>query len=410
MNLGSVGRGSRRAAVRVLICPDKFKGTLTATAAAEAIAAGWREARPNDVLDLLPISDGGDGFGALLGHHLGAREQTCDTVDAAHRPVRASWWWIPRPRVAIVESARIIGLAMLPPGRFHPVDLDTFGLGVVLRQVGACRPRTILVGIGGSATNDAGFGMARALGWRFLDAGGNAITRWPELARLERIVGFSSAYRPGAITVAVDVENPLLGPTGSTRVYGPQKGLRPQDFLPAERALQRVIDVLRNQRRPEARGATRAGAGAAGGLGFGLGAFLRATLEPGFDIFARATGFQARMRDAGVVVTGEGAIDTTTVRMGKGVGRVARLCRQVRKPCLGLAGLVQLAGRSVAPFTRVFGIAPGLTSADEARAQAARWLTVLARQAATAWNHEPSGSSCQPAVQPRDPYRPRHGR
>lgn len=405
MNPPSVGRGSRRAVtssvqpqlrkhlalprsqpLRVLVCPDKFKGTLTATAAAQAIADGWREARPNDHLDLLPISDGGDGFGELLGHHLGAAEQSCDTVDAAHRPLRTTWWWLPHTRTAIVESARVIGLTILPPGRFHPFELDTYGLGLVLREVGARRPRMTLVGIGGSATNDAGFGMARALGWRFLDADRKAITRWPELARLERIIGFSSTHRPGAITVAVDVENPLLGPRGATRVYGPQKGLRLRDFRPAEQALQRVIDVMRRQRRKEARGATRAGAGAAGGLGFGLGAFLRATIEPGFEIFANTTGFRERMRQADVVVTGEGAIDTTTVRMGKGVGRVARLGRQLRKPCLGLAGLVQLPGASAAPFTRVSGIAPDLTSADEARAHAAKWLTVLARQAAIAWN------------------------
>ena len=378
--------GAKPPALRVLICPDKFKGTLTATAAAQAIAAGWREARPNDFLDLLPISDGGDGFGELLGHHLGATEQMCDTLDAAHRPVRTTWWWQPHTRTAIVESARVIGLAMLPPGRFHPFDLDTYGLGSVLRDVGARRPRMTLVGIGGSATNDAGFGMARALGWRFLDASRNAITRWPDLARLERIVGFASTHQPGAITVAVDVQNPLLGARGATRVYGPQKGLRPQDFRPAEQALQRVIDVLRRQRRKEASRATRAGAGAAGGLGFALGAFLRATLEPGFEIFARTTGFRERIREADVVVTGEGAIDTTTVRMGKGVGRVARLGRQLRKPCLGLAGLVQLPGPSVAPFTRVSGIAPDLASADEARAHAAKWLAVLARQAAIAWD------------------------
>ena len=371
--------------MRVLICPDKFKGTLTATVAAEAIAAGWREARPDDVLDLLPMSDGGDGFGELLGRHLGAEEQWCETVDAAHRPIRATWWWVAASRTALIESARIIGLAMLPPGKFHPFELDTFGLGAVLRDVWAKKPSKTLVGIGGSATNDAGFGMARALGWRFLDARGTALTRWPDLVRLERIVGFATAHPQFEITIAVDVKNPLLGRSGATRVYGPQKGLRPEDLRPAEQALARLIEVFRRQGRHEAIRAAQPGAGAAGGLGFGLGVFLRGPLEAGFEIFASATRFAERMWKADVVVTGEGAIDATTVRMGKGVGRVARLCHQARKPCLGLAGMVKLAGNRTTPFTQVAAMAPGLTSVEEARSDAATWLVTLARQTAAAW-------------------------
>ena len=381
---GAVGT-PRPTPTRVLICPDKFKGTLTATAAAEAIATGWGQARPDDVLDLLPISDGGDGFGELLGRHLGAEEQTCETVDAAHRPIRAIWWWVPKSRTAIVETARVIGLAMLPPGKFHPFQLDTFGLGAVLRAVWAKKPRTTLVGIGGSATNDAGFGLARALGWKFLDGSGRAIESWPDLVRLERIIGLGAARPRLQVTIAVDVKNPLLGASGATRVYGPQKGLRPEDLRPAERALKRLAEVLRRQRRNQIERALQPGAGAAGGLGFGLSVFLNGVLEPGFEIFANATDFVERMWQADVVVTGEGAIDTTTVRMGKGVGCVARLCRQARKPCLGLAGVVKLDGPRTAPFTRLAAMAPDLTSVEEARSNPVKWLAALARQTATAW-------------------------
>ena len=174
---------------RVLICPDKFKGTLTATQAAESIAAGWRKVRPDDTLDLLPISDGGDGFGELLGRHYGAEERVTETVDAAHRPVHATWWWVPRTRTAIIESARVVGLAMLPPGRFHPFELDSYGLGLLLKRVRELRPHCWIIGLGGSATNDAGFGLARALGWRFLDQRRRAIEEWGRLTELHRVVG-----------------------------------------------------------------------------------------------------------------------------------------------------------------------------------------------------------------------------
>jgi glycerate kinase len=159
-------------AMKVLIVPDKFKGTLTAAAAAAAIARGWRSGRPNDSLDLLPMSDGGDGFGEVTSKLLRARLQRAEAIDAAHRPCVAKWWWEPRTRTAIIESAGVIGLAMLPPKRFHPFELDTLGLGAVVQAAAQRGARRCLMGIGGSATNDGGFGLARALGWVFLDESG----------------------------------------------------------------------------------------------------------------------------------------------------------------------------------------------------------------------------------------------
>src|SRR6476619_671332 len=174
-------------ALKVLSCPDKFKGTLTASEAAQAIAAGWRRARPEDDLQLLPMSDGGDGFGELVSSLLKAEPQTVKTVDAAHRPCEAVWWWHSPTRTAIVESARVIGLAQLPPGKYHPFELDTQGLGAVLKAAlnrGAVR---CLVGIGGSATNDGGFGLACALGWQFFSTHDEKIVRWTELRTLAQV-------------------------------------------------------------------------------------------------------------------------------------------------------------------------------------------------------------------------------
>src|SRR5258706_15927467 len=173
--------------LKVLIIPDKFKGTLTARAAAAAIARGWRKARPADSLDLLPMTDGGDGFGEALSDLLDATAQTTRTVDAAHRPCVARWWFEPKTKTAIIESATIIGLAMLPPKRFHPFQLDTFGMGAVIQAASAAGARRCLLGIGGSATNDGGFGLARALGWEFRDAQGELIGQWTDLSRVKQI-------------------------------------------------------------------------------------------------------------------------------------------------------------------------------------------------------------------------------
>ncbi|MBK9137485.1 MAG: glycerate kinase [Verrucomicrobia bacterium] len=372
------------APLRVLVCPDKFKGTLTATAAAEAIAAGWQQARPGDSIELLPISDGGDGFGELVARHWGAEERVAETVDAAHRPVRAVWWWDPRHRTAIVESARVVGLAMLPAGAFHPFDLDTYGLGLLLRRIRELKPSWWVIGLGGSATNDAGFGLARALGWRFLDDRGAEIERWPELIRLRSVVGYSLRF-PGQATFAVDVRNPLLGRRGATRVYGPQKGIRPEDVAAAEAAHARLVKVMTDDRRGCGFLAARPGAGAAGGLGFGLSVFFGGALENGFELYADWLKLAPRIAAADLVITGEGAIDETSLSMGKGVGGVARMCRWSRRPCLGLAGVVLDAAKAGQQFTAVHAIAPDLTSADESRRDAARWLTELARRVARAW-------------------------
>ncbi len=168
---------SRR--LRVLIVPDKFKGTLSAGAAAAAIARGWRKARPRDRLILLPMSDGGDGFGEVISGLLNAKPQTISAIDAARRPCAAHWWWEPKTRTAIIESAKLIGLAMLPPKEFHPYALDTAGLGAIIPALAAAGAKRCLAGIGGSATNDGGFGLARALGWEFLDRAGCPLSNGP---------------------------------------------------------------------------------------------------------------------------------------------------------------------------------------------------------------------------------------
>jgi glycerate 2-kinase len=366
--------------LRVLIVPDKFKGTLTAAAAAEAIVRGWRKARPADALCLLPMSDGGDGFGEVTRALLKARLQSVKAVNAAHRPCVAKWWWEPRTKTAIIESAAIIGLAMLPPKQFHPFELDTAGLGAVVREAARRGARRCLMGIGGSATNDGGFGLARALGWEFLDDKGHAIEEWTGLGRLDCIRAPRRRRWFRSVVVATDVRNPLLGRQGATRVYGPQKGMRPQDYKLAEQCLGRLARVVKEQLVHDF--ARVPGAGAAGGLGFGLLAFLGADLRPGFELFAEQASLEEQLRSADLVITGEGALDESTL-MGKGVGQIARRCRQLKIPCVGLAGQVNDSPGLHACFTEAHALAE-LTSAERARARAGYWLERLAQRVAQA--------------------------
>jgi len=365
---------------RILIVPDKFKGSLTALEAAGAIARGWAAACPGDSLVLLPMSDGGDGFGPVMAEALGLEEQIVKGIDATGKARPTSWWLDSGAGQAVVETAQSNGLALLPKGQFHPFDLDTRGVGGLLLAAGQAGAAHCLTGIGGSATNDGGFGMARALGWLFLDESGNAIEQWPGLDGLAAIESPASRAWP-SVTVASDVQNPLLGVNGATRVYGPQKGMRPEDFAKADDCLGRLAKVAAETLGSDF--SVTPGAGAAGGLGFGLMAFAGATIESGFEVFAEATDLVTKIGETDYVVTAEGAIDEQTL-MGKGTGQVAALCRRLGKPCIGLAGQLALGKAEVylgkQLYWRLAAIVPELATELEAMASAATQLERLAKR------------------------------
>jgi glycerate 2-kinase len=373
--------GQSKSALKVLIIPDKFKGTLTARQAAEAIAEGWRAVRPDDELELLPMSDGGDGFGEIIGGMMGAEPIPVDTIDSAHRLHAAKFWFDSKTKTAVIEAAQVNGLALLPPGKYHPFELDTFGLGKVYLTAAEMGAQKIIVGIGGSATNDAGFGFAKALGYQFLNRDGVPIQKWTQLESLER-VAMSGEIPIIETIVGVDVQNPLLGRNGATRIYGPQKGIREEDMGKAEACLQRLADVIQKQN--PSNFADHPGAGAAGGLGFGLEAFVSANFVPGFDIFAAAANLSTRLAQADLVISGEGAMDEQSL-MGKGVGSLCQLCRETGVKFIGLAGSlsadVRARFKSEANLA-LFGIVPDLASLDQAKAEPTKYLRLLASEAA----------------------------
>lgn len=376
--------GQSKSALKILIIPDKFKGTLAAREAAEAIAEGWRAIRADDQLEILPMSDGGDGFGEIIGGMMGAEPIEVDTIDAAHRPHKAKFWFDSKTKTAVIEAAQVNGLALLPPGQFHPFDLDTYGLGKLYQQAIESHAKFIYFGIGGSSTNDGGFGFARAIGWKFLDQLGGEIQKWTELEVLTRIVAPPFSLGP-ITTVGVDVQNPLLGPTGAALIYGPQKGLRPEDMAKAEACLRRLTEVpVRGWMRPLELDlfARMPGAGAAGGLGFGLSAFAEAAFEPGFDIFARSADLERRLKTAEIVISGEGSMDAQSL-MGKGVGALYQLCQKDNVKFIGLAGSLslELTGR-LQTGASLWGIVPTLATLEEAKAEPAKYLRLLASEAA----------------------------
>jgi glycerate kinase len=368
--------------VRVLVVPDKFKGTLTARQAAMAIARGWSSTRPTDALETLPMADGGDGFGEVLGQLLNAQRRTCATVDAASRMRVVEWWFEPTSRVAVIETAQVNGLASLPRGEFHPFQLDTFGVGAVLRDAERAGAAHAYVGVGGSATNDGGFGLARALGFRFRNSNDEELLSWTDLDTLARVETPMQPLEFEALTIAVDVANPLLGHDGATRVYGPQKGLLGSDLLKAEACLARLAQAMR-ELSGEAL-ADEPSAGAAGGLAFGLRAFGGGTYRSGGEIFATLSQLERRIQGVDLVITGEGALDAQTL-MGKGVGLVAEAADRANKPCYCLAGSVSVSPADV-PWNgfRAFAIVPDIADFTEATERAEPCLSRLAAHAAEA--------------------------
>jgi len=342
--------------VRILIAPDKFKGTLSAREVAENIAAGLCEVLPNARIDIVPMADGGEGTAEVISQALGSSWLNCKAHDPLGREIEARYAWIDNQKLAVMEMSEAAGMRRLRPNEFD-VDLaSTYGVGEMMLDAARRGAQQIIIGLGGSATNDGGFGMARSLGFQFFANGEELSGLMTELVKLTRIESprkvagalVSSAQLKDRrlaqaplqqsfpkIVVAVDVGNPLLGENGATRVFGPQKGVTPDQIEKFERALTRLADVVAEQfgfdRRDEP------GAGAAGGLGFGLMSFCGAKIRPGFDVVAESVGLESKMKDVDLVITGEGSLDRQTLE-GKTPAGVARLARKLSKRVFAMVG------------------------------------------------------------------------
>lgn len=347
---------------RVLVAFDKFKDAMTAPAAGAAVAAALREQHPDWTVDLAPLADGGEGFAEILTGAAGGRMRGVEATGPRGVRRSASFGLVPvasvpaaaraqlgfanlaaGAQVAVIEMAVASGLALLGAGERDPWHTTTLGTGELI-QAASGAAAAILLGVGGSATNDLGLGALAALGFRFSDAQGVPVhpipEQWPRIARISG--GVPAALPP--IYIACDVTNPLLGPRGAAAVYGPQKGLRPADHAAMEKEAARLADLLcAHCGRPVSLREVP-GAGAAGGIAFGLMVGAGAKLLPGFDLVAAWLDLETRLRAADIVITGEGRFDESSLE-GKGPGAIAARALALGKPVHVFAGQVTAATR-----------------------------------------------------------------
>jgi glycerate kinase len=324
--------------VKILIAPQGFKGSLEAVEVANAIARGVRQIFADANLTVLPIADGGEGTVRALVQASRGRTIVSKVTGPLGRPVSATWGILGDERTAVIEMAAASGLPLIRRDERNPMRTTSRGTGELVMHALDAGVRHLIVGIGGSATNDGGAGMAQALGAHFLDGQGHELPPGgASLGALDRIdvSGLDARVRELDVEVACDVNNPLTGPTGASHVYGPQKGATPQMAAELDSALSRYADVLKRDLGQDVRDVP--GAGAAGGLGGGLIAFLRARLLPGVDLVFGQMDIERHLEGTSLVITGEGRIDRQDL-YGKAPMGIAQRAQARGIPCIAVAG------------------------------------------------------------------------
>ncbi|WP_369935500.1 glycerate kinase [Xanthomonas tesorieronis] len=374
--------------MKIVIAPDSFKESLSALEVATQIEAGFRQVFPAWTYVKVPLADGGEGTVAALVAATGGRIVGRTVTGPLGVPVEAFFGITGDGRTAIVEMAAASGLALVPQARRDPLAATSYGVGELILAALDAGARTLIVGVGGSASNDGGAGMAQALGVRLLDAQGHALdpgAGGAALARLARIdaSGLDLRLRQCAIEVACDVDTPLTGPAGASAVFGPQKGATPALVAELDANLQHYAAVIEADLGVAVAGVP--GGGAGGGLGAALVAFLGAQLRPGVDIVADALGLDALVAAADLVITGEGRLDGQSVH-GKTPLGVARIARRHGKPVVAIAGALGT-GAELAHahgIDAMFGAVQRACPLQQALAEAAANLRLAARNVAEA--------------------------
>ncbi|MGB2613061.1 MAG: glycerate kinase [Isosphaeraceae bacterium] len=373
--------------MRVVIAPDKFKGSLTALEAAEAMARGLSRVDPCAEIDRVPMADGGEGTVAALVAATGGSYRTVTVTGPLGDPVVASFGLLGDGRTAVLEMASASGLWLVPPALRDPLRATTRGTGQLLLAALKAGARRVIVGIGGSATNDGGAGLGQALGFRLLDThgrelepGGGELDRLARIERTDQVAVLGSA----TIAVACDVTNPLCGPQGASAVYGPQKGATPEVVERLDRNLGHFADIVARDLDVAVRHIP--GSGAAGGLGGGLVAFAGGRLEGGVNLVIEAVNLRERLHAADLCLTGEGALDGQSA-FGKTAVGVARLAHSLRCPTLAIAGSIGPGAEAVLEqgVDAYFSICPGPVHIDEAIERASELLENATAQAVRAF-------------------------
>ncbi|MBV9281039.1 MAG: glycerate kinase [Chloroflexi bacterium] len=324
--------------MKIVIAPQAFKGSLEAPEVAEAIGRGITQVWPRSELVILPVADGGEGTVRAMVQASGGRVVTTRVLGPLGQPVNAAWGILGDGEAAVIEMAAASGLPLLRRSERDPLRATTYGTGELIRHALDQGVRKLIIGIGGSATNDGGAGMAEALGARFLDESGRDLPRGGgALGRLDRIdtSSLDPRLQDVEVQVACDVNNPLTGPSGASHVYGPQKGADTAMARELDANLERYAEILKRDLARDVRDLP--GAGAAGGLGAGLLAFTRAQLCPGVDIVFEAIKLDQHLRDAQLVFTGEGRMDSQDI-YGKAPMEVAKRAHRLGIPSVAIVG------------------------------------------------------------------------
>ncbi|MFO7583076.1 glycerate kinase [Guyparkeria sp.] len=365
--------------LHVVLCPDSFKGSLGADSVAAAMARGVHAARPTAQIRALPMADGGEGTAELVTHTLGWEWHLSDVHGPTGTHLTAGWGYDPVRRRAVIDVASACGLDQVPADRRDPWQLDTRGVGELMRAAMDAGAMHLLVGLGGSGTVDGGAGMLRALGVRFLDREGNPLPATPAgLTGLERMdfSGLDPRLADVELIILNDVDNPLTGPHGAAAVFGPQKGLATEDVGIMDAHLGRLAEVIDASGRL-LRPAGTPGAGAAGGLGFALACVLGGHSRMGAAYLADLIGLDEAIAAADLVITGEGKIDGQTTR-GKVVAEVVGRARRMRVPVVAVAGDIACseAQRAELGLADARALVDETVSLEQAMAEPARWIAV----------------------------------
>ncbi|MEZ0606910.1 glycerate kinase [Fibrella sp. WM1] len=359
--------------MKILLAPDKFKGSLTAAEVCAAMTEGILLANPRAEVVAIPMADGGEGTAEVLTQGTQGVWHTAVVQNPLGQPVEAGYGISGDGKTAFIEMAQASGLRLLNPSEYDPFRANTFGTGELIHKAIQQGVDRIVLGIGGSATNDAGTGMAAALGWQFLDKTGRVLRPCGgNLAQIDKIIAPATAWT-GTVDVACDVTNPLVGPQGATYVYAPQKGAKPDDLPLLDAGMAHWADRVRQQLGVEV--SAMPGAGAAGGLGAGAFVFLKGRLTEGVQLLIEHTQLADKMRGADLVLTGEGRIDNQTLQ-GKLIAGITRLANKQGVPVVALGGSLQLSPDELSTLglTSAFSIAPGPIPLEEALTNAADYL------------------------------------
>jgi glycerate 2-kinase len=354
--------------LKIVIAPDSFKESMTALEVCEAAERGLRRSLPEVQTVKIPMADGGEGTVQALVDATNGTFTSLTVTGPLGLPVEAEYGWLGDQLTAVIEMASASGLHLVPPERRNPLMTTTAGTGELIKDAVQKGAKHLIIGIGGSATNDGGMGMAQALGVKFLDSegaelsyGGGALSKLAKIDASKMMKELSGV----TIDVACDVDNPLTGPTGASAIFGPQKGATDETVAVLDRNLSHYASLILKETGMDVE--KIAGSGAAGGLGAGLLAFLNANLKRGVDIVIETVKLKHHMAEADLVITGEGRIDGQTIHGKTPVG-VSKTAKKLNIPVIAIAGSIGDGYEKVYEegISSVFSIVPGIVSLDEA--------------------------------------------